>query len=71
MDELDVKILRALLSERAVAPSSAQVSSSLRSIASRLGTDDATVHYRYKKLEESGSMSGWQLLSTQCSSVMD
>jgi DNA-binding Lrp family transcriptional regulator len=62
MDELDVKILRALFSERAVAPSGPQLSSSLRSIASRLGADDATVNYRYKKLEESGAMSGWQLL---------
>ena len=62
MDELDVKILRALLSERAVAPSNSQVSSSLRSIAARLSTDDMTIHYRYKKLEESGAMSGWQLL---------
>jgi DNA-binding Lrp family transcriptional regulator len=62
MDQLDVKILRALLSERAVAPSNAQVSSSLRSIASRLKTDDATVRYRYKRLEESGFLSGWQLL---------
>lgn len=62
MDELDIKILRALLSERAVAPSSSQVSSSLRSIASRLNTDDTTVRYRYKRLEESGFLSGWQLL---------
>lgn len=62
MDELDLKILRALLSERAVAPSSAQVSFSLRSIASRLGTDDTTVRYRYKRLEESGFLSGWQLM---------
>jgi DNA-binding Lrp family transcriptional regulator len=39
-----------------------QVSSSLRPIASRLGTDDTTVRYRYKRLEESGFLSGWQLL---------
>lgn len=62
MDELDVKILRALISERAVAPSSAQLSSSLRSIAARLGVDDTTLSYRYKRLQESGSLSGWQLL---------
>jgi len=62
MDELDVKIFRALQAEMAVAPSTAQVKSSLRSIAVRLGADDMTVSYRYRKLEESGSMSGWQLI---------
>ena len=62
MDELDVKIFRALMSEGAVAPSDAQVHSSLRSIAARIGADDTTVNYRYKKLEESGAFSGWQLI---------
>jgi DNA-binding Lrp family transcriptional regulator len=62
LDELDIKIFRALQSEMAVAPSSAQLKSSLRSIAARLGADDMTVNYRYKRLEESGSMSGWQLI---------
>jgi DNA-binding Lrp family transcriptional regulator len=61
LDALDVKIFRALLSERSVAPSNHQVSSSLRSIASRLGADDVTVNYRYKKLRESGALSGWRL----------
>ncbi|MDG6898683.1 MAG: AsnC family transcriptional regulator [Nitrososphaerota archaeon] len=62
MDELDVKIFRALMSEGAVAPSNAQVSSSLRSIASRLGADDTTVNYRYRRLKELGALSGWQLM---------
>ncbi len=62
MDELDVKIFRALMSEGAVAPSDAQVHSSLRSIANRIGADDMTVNYRYKKLEDSGAFSGWQLI---------
>ncbi len=61
MDTLDVKILRALLSDRSVAPSGRQVSSSLRSIAARLGADEATVNYRYKKLRESGALSGWRI----------
>ena len=61
MDELDMKILRALLSERSVAPSNQQVSSSLRSIAARLGADDVTVNHRYKKLRGSGVLSGWRL----------
>jgi len=62
MDELDVKILRALISEGAVAQSDNQVSSSLRSIAVRLRADDMTVNYRYKRLQESGALSAWHLL---------
>jgi DNA-binding Lrp family transcriptional regulator len=62
MDELDVKIFRALVSESAVGSSRDQVNSSLRSIAKRLGADDSTVNYRYKRLQESGCMSAWQLV---------
>ena len=62
MDALDVKILRALMSEGAVAPSDSQVNSSLRSIAARLGADDTTVNYRYKRLQESRALSGWRLI---------
>jgi DNA-binding Lrp family transcriptional regulator len=62
MDELDVKILRALISERAVAPSNPNIKSSLRAIAARLGADDMTLSYRYKKLQEWGCMSVWTLL---------
>jgi DNA-binding Lrp family transcriptional regulator len=61
-DKLDVKIFRSLAWEAAVAPSSDQVITSLKSIAKRLGADDATVNYRYKRLQESGCMSAWQLL---------
>jgi DNA-binding Lrp family transcriptional regulator len=62
MDELDVRIFRALISESAVAPSATQVNSSLRSIAARIGADDMTVNYRYKRLQQSGALSGWQLV---------
>lgn len=62
MDELDVRILRALIIESAVAPSTTQVKSSLRSIAARVGADDMTVNYRYRRLQESGALSGWQLI---------
>ena len=62
LDGLDVRILRALMSESAVAPSSKQVGHSLKAIAARLGVDDATVNYRYKRLRESGAMSGWRLI---------
>lgn len=62
MDELDLKIMRSLISERAVSPSNASVKLSLRAIAARLGADDMTVRYRYKRLQESGCMSVWSLL---------
>jgi DNA-binding Lrp family transcriptional regulator len=62
MDELDVKILRSLISERAVSPSNANVKLSLRGIAAHLGADDMTVRYRYNRLQESGCMSIWSLL---------
>lgn len=62
MDARDVKILRALASESSVAPSNEQLSSSLRTIAARLGADDVTVNNRYRKLRESGAMAGWRLV---------
>jgi DNA-binding Lrp family transcriptional regulator len=39
-----------------------QVNESLRSIAARMRADDKTVNYRYKRLQESGALSGWQLI---------
>lgn len=62
MDEFDVKILRALITENAVSPSKPQLKSSLRAIASRLGSDHTTVNYRYRKLQQLGYMSVWQLV---------
>lgn len=62
MDELDVKILRALISESAIAQSNSMVKLSLRKIASRLGADDMTVSNRFHRLQEAGCMSRWQLL---------
>lgn len=61
LDELDVKILRSLISESAVAFANVQANSSLRQIAKRLGADDATVRSRFKKLQELGCMSVWKL----------
>jgi DNA-binding Lrp family transcriptional regulator len=62
LDELDVKILRSLISERAVSPSNANVNLSLRGIAARLGADDMTVRYRYNRLKELRYLSIWSLL---------
>ena len=56
-----MKIFRALVSESAVAPSNVQVKSSLGEIAKRLGADDMTVTNHYKRLQEAGCMSVWQL----------
>lgn len=61
MDELDVKILRAVISESAVAPTNIQVRSSLRMIAKRVEVDDMTVAKRFKKLQAAGCMDEWQL----------
>lgn len=62
MDELDVKIFRALVTESAVGPSRTQVRSSLKDIAVRLGVDDMTVSYRYRRLQKSGALSVWHLV---------
>lgn len=62
MDELDIKILRALISESAIAQSNSMVQVSLRKIATRLGADDMTVNNRFRRLQEAGCMSRWQLL---------
>jgi len=62
VDELEVKIFRALMSERTVSGSNTQFRSTLRTIASRLGGDDTTVRNRYRRLQESGAMSGWKLM---------
>lgn len=50
------------MSESTAAGSGAQFRSTLRTIASRLGADDTTVRNRYTRLQESGAMSGWQLI---------
>ncbi len=62
MDELDVKIFRALAAEGAIASSDSQVLHSIREIARTLGSDDMTVRNRYKKLQEAGCMSVWRLV---------
>ena len=62
MDALDVKILRALISESRASPSNAEVRLSLRAIAARIRADDMTVNYRYKRLQKSGALSDWHLI---------
>jgi DNA-binding Lrp family transcriptional regulator len=62
LDDLDIKIFRALIAESALAPSHVQVMSSLRGIARNLGSDDMTIRNRYAKLQEVGCMSVWKLV---------
>jgi DNA-binding Lrp family transcriptional regulator len=62
LDELDVKILRSLISESVVAPSNIQLTSSLREIARKLNSDDMTIWKRFKKLQDAGYMSVWRLV---------
>ena len=62
MDQLDVRLFRSLVSTSGIAPSRAQVSSSLKAIARQLGADDATISYRYKRMQEKGCFSSWSLM---------
>lgn len=62
MDELDVKILRSLISESVIAPSNIQLTSSLREIARKLNSDDMTIWKRFRKLQDAGYMSVWRLV---------
>jgi len=62
LDELDVKILRSLISESVIAPSNIQLASSLREIARKLNSDDMTIWKRFKKLQDAGLMSVWRLV---------
>jgi DNA-binding Lrp family transcriptional regulator len=62
LDELDVKILRSLISESVIAPSNIQLTSSLREIARKLNSDDMTIWKRFRKLQDAGYMSVWRLV---------
>jgi DNA-binding Lrp family transcriptional regulator len=62
LDELDVRILRALVNNRTSAPFSTQVKTSLREIARTLEVDDVTVRNRFKRFQEKGLLSGWRLI---------
>jgi DNA-binding Lrp family transcriptional regulator len=62
LDELDVKLLRALTNDGVPAPANFQLRTSLREIARRLGADDMTVANRYKMFQEAGLIRGWILV---------
>lgn len=61
MDELDVKIFRALTSEHSRPSFFTPLKTSLRDIARKLEVDDATLRNRYKRLRENGVLSGWKV----------
>ena len=62
MDELDVRIFRALLTDKLSAPFSIHAKASLRQVARDLNVDDVTVRNRFKRFQERGFLSGWRLL---------
>jgi DNA-binding Lrp family transcriptional regulator len=62
LDELDVRIFRALLTDKVSAPFSAHLKTSLREVARKLKVDDVTVRNRFKRFQDQGFLSGWRLL---------
>lgn len=61
MDELDVRIFRALTANHAKPSYFLPLKTSLRDVARRLQVDDVTVRNRYKRLQENGILS-WKVL---------
>jgi DNA-binding Lrp family transcriptional regulator len=62
LDELDIRIFRALLTDKLSAPFSTHVRASLRQVARDVKADDVTVRNRFKRFQERGFLSGWRLL---------
>src|SRR3984893_18400876 len=62
LDELDVRIFRAILTGNLSAPFSTRLRASLQEVARRLRADDMTVRNRLKRFQEEGFVSGWILL---------
>lgn len=61
MDEFDVRIFRALLTNTLSAPFSTNLKPSLREVARKLQIDDVTVRNRFKRFQEKGFLSGWKV----------
>jgi len=61
MDELDIRIFRALTSDHMKPSYFTPLKISLRDIARKLQVDDVTVRNRYKRLQEKGILSGWKV----------
>jgi DNA-binding Lrp family transcriptional regulator len=62
LDELDVRIFRAILTGNLSAPFSTRLRASLQEVGRRLHADDMTVRNRLKRFQEEGFVSGWILL---------
>jgi DNA-binding Lrp family transcriptional regulator len=62
MDELDVRIFRALTTDNSRPSFFTPLKISLRDVARKLQVDDVTVRNRYKRLQEKGILSGWKVL---------
>jgi len=62
MDELDVRICRALVTNRDLFPYSTPLKYSLREVARKLQVDHLTVIKRFKRFQDKGFLSGWKVL---------
>ncbi len=62
MDELDVRICRALITNRDLSPYSIPLKYSLREVARKLQVDHLTVTNRFKRFQDKGFLSGWKVL---------
>src|ERR1700691_4232849 len=62
LDELDVKIFRAILRGNLSAPFSTRLRASLQDVARTLRADDTTVRNRFNRFQKEGFVSGWILL---------
>lgn len=62
MDDLDVRIYRALLHGETGPPFESDIRRSYRSVARRLGIDEVTANNRIKRFWKIGFLRGWQLV---------
>jgi DNA-binding Lrp family transcriptional regulator len=62
MDDLDIRIYRALLHGETGPPFESEIRRSYRSVARRLGIDEVTANNRIKRFWKMGFLRGWQLV---------
>ena len=62
MDDLDIKICRALITNSDLFPYSNPLKYSLREVARKLQVDHLTVSNRFNRLQEKGFISGWKVV---------
>jgi DNA-binding Lrp family transcriptional regulator len=62
LDDLDIKICRALITNSDLLPYSNPAKYSLREVARKLQVDHLTVNNRFDRLKEKGFISGWKVV---------